>query len=139
MLHWIVWNRTICMNTDLALNNLQRMICHKTQTSNQLLRTHNMQMTLRFLQIHLPKPSSYCMALASTCFNKKGNISTLNDGSLKSQGKFMYFQSSDSSTENDIHTRLAKSQYSQYQLLSQYSPTPPRLPLCLYGWIQGQR
>ena len=32
MLNWIVWNRTdIYIKTDLALNNLQRLICHKTQ------------------------------------------------------------------------------------------------------------
>ena len=25
----------ICIKTDLALNNQQRLICHKTQTTNQ--------------------------------------------------------------------------------------------------------
>ena len=34
-LNWIVWNRTIFIKMDLALNNLQRLICHKTQTTNQ--------------------------------------------------------------------------------------------------------
>ena len=29
-LNWIVWNRTIFIKIDLALNNLQRLICHKT-------------------------------------------------------------------------------------------------------------
>ena len=28
---------TICIKIDLALNNLQRLICHKTQPTNQLL------------------------------------------------------------------------------------------------------
>ena len=28
----------ICLKMDLALNNLQRLICHKTQTTNQLTR-----------------------------------------------------------------------------------------------------
>ena len=33
-LNWIVWNRTVyCIKMDLALNNLQRLICHKTQTN----------------------------------------------------------------------------------------------------------
>ena len=32
-LNWIVWNRTICVKMDLALNNLQRLICHKTQAT----------------------------------------------------------------------------------------------------------
>ena len=38
MLNWIVWKWTICIKMDLALNNLQRLICHKTQINNQLLR-----------------------------------------------------------------------------------------------------
>ena len=29
MLNWNVWNRTICILMNLALNNLQRLICHK--------------------------------------------------------------------------------------------------------------
>ena len=37
MLNWIVWNRTIFIKMDLALNNLQRLICHKTQITNQSL------------------------------------------------------------------------------------------------------
>ena len=33
MLNWIVWNKTVYLyKMDLALNNLQRLICHKTQT-----------------------------------------------------------------------------------------------------------
>ena len=37
MLNWIVWNRTDYLHKmDLALNNLQRLICYKTQTTNQL-------------------------------------------------------------------------------------------------------
>ena len=36
MLNWIVWNRTIFIKMDLALNNLQRLIYHKTQTTNQI-------------------------------------------------------------------------------------------------------
>ena len=35
MLNWIVWNRIIFIITDLALDNLQRLICHKTQLTNQ--------------------------------------------------------------------------------------------------------
>ena len=42
------------------------------------------------------------------CFNKKGDISTLNDSSLKLVDKFTYLGSSASSTETDINTRLAK-------------------------------
>ena len=36
MLNWIVLNRTDYLHKmDLALNNLQRLICHKTQPTNQ--------------------------------------------------------------------------------------------------------
>ena len=35
MLNWIVWNRTICIKMNLALNNIQRLIYHKTQTTKQ--------------------------------------------------------------------------------------------------------
>ena len=36
MLNWIVLNRTDYLHKmDLALNNLQRLICHKTQQTNQ--------------------------------------------------------------------------------------------------------
>ena len=35
MLNWIVLNRTDYLHKmDLALNNLQRLICHKTQQTN---------------------------------------------------------------------------------------------------------
>ena len=41
-------------------------------------------------------------------FNQRGDISTLNGGSLKLVDKFTYFGSSISSTENDINMQLAK-------------------------------
>ena len=40
------------------------------------------------------------------CFNQKGDIFTLNGGSLKLMDKFMYLRSSISSTENDINMRM---------------------------------
>ena len=43
-----------------------------------------------------------------TCFNQKGDISTLNGGSLKLVDKFINFGSSVSFTENDINMRLLK-------------------------------
>ena len=43
-----------------------------------------------------------------TCFNQRGNISTLNGSSLKLVDKFTYPGSSVSSTKTDINTRLAK-------------------------------
>ena len=41
-------------------------------------------------------------------FNQRGNISTLNDTSLKLVDKFTYLRSSLSLTETDINTQLAK-------------------------------
>ena len=41
-------------------------------------------------------------------FNQRGNISTLNDSSLKLVNKFTYIGSNVSSTETDINLRLAK-------------------------------
>ena len=36
MLNWIVWNRTVYLyKINFALNNLQRLMWHKTQTTNQ--------------------------------------------------------------------------------------------------------
>ena len=42
------------------------------------------------------------------CFNQTGDISTLHGSSLKLVDKFTYLESSVSSTETDINTRLAK-------------------------------
>ena len=42
-----------------------------------------------------------------TCFNQRGEISTLKGGPLKLEDKFTYLESSISSTENGINTRLA--------------------------------
>ena len=42
------------------------------------------------------------------CFNRKGNISTLNGGSLKLVAKFIYLGSNISSTENAINMQLVK-------------------------------
>ena len=36
MLNWIVWNRTVfCIKMDFSLNSLQRLICGRTQITNQ--------------------------------------------------------------------------------------------------------
>ena len=42
------------------------------------------------------------------CFNQRGDIFTLNGGSLKLEDKLTYFGSSVSSTENDINMQLVK-------------------------------
>ena len=49
MLNWIVWNRTDYLyKMDLALNNLQRLMCHKTQTTNQPTNHQNPQTNIIF-------------------------------------------------------------------------------------------
>ena len=36
MLDWIIWNRIMYLyKMDSALNNLQKLICHNTQTNKQ--------------------------------------------------------------------------------------------------------
>ena len=42
------------------------------------------------------------------CFNQKGDISIVNDNSLKSVDKFMYLSCCVLSIENNIDMRLAK-------------------------------
>ena len=44
MLNLIVWNRTVySYEMDLVSNNLQRLICHKTQTNKQKLHTESQE------------------------------------------------------------------------------------------------
>ena len=76
-------------------------------------------MTLRFWQIHPPKPKHYCIVWNEPpqafglhinahkteymCFNQTGDISTLDGNFLKLVDKFTYL-----GTEKDIDTRLTK-------------------------------
>ena len=53
-------------------------------------------------------------------FNQKGDISTLNGGSLKLVDMFIYPESSVSSTENDIKMRIAKAQAAIDKLSSEW-------------------
>ena len=80
------------------------------------------------------------------CFNKTGNISTLNGSSLKLADKFTYIGSSISSTETDINTRLAKAWTSMDRLSdigkSDLTDKIKRgffqaavVSIMLYGWI----
>ena len=76
--------------------------------------------TLSFWHIHVPKLKTCYIVAAGIgllvnahkseyfCFNKRGDISTLNGSSLKLVDKFSYLESSDSSTKTDINTQLAK-------------------------------
>ena len=62
MLNWIVWNRTIFIKMDLVLNNLQRLIHHKTQTTNQCLQRVDVHKNLLVSQhwcIHVHRRMSH--------------------------------------------------------------------------------
>ena len=83
-----------------------------------------MGITLRFLQIHLPKaesllpvPSYAARGIGLNvnedeteyiCFYQEGYISTLNGGSLKLADKLTYLGSNVSFTKSEISTALAK-------------------------------
>ena len=54
ILNWIVWNRTIFIKMDLALNNLQRSICHK-KPNNQLKKKASLFYSPSYIQVVLKR------------------------------------------------------------------------------------
>ena len=64
---------------------------------------HSLERAAGGIGLHVNADKTECM-----CFNQRGDISTLNDGSLKLVDKFTYRGKSASSTENDINTWLSK-------------------------------
>ena len=64
---------------------------------------HSQERATAVIGFHVNADKWECMYL-----NRRGNISTLKCGSLKLVNKFTYLESSVSSSEKDIHTRLAK-------------------------------
>ena len=64
---------------------------------------HSLERTAASIGLHVNAGKTEYM-----CLNERGDISTLNASSLKLVDKFTYLESSVSSTENDISTRLAK-------------------------------
>ena len=73
-----------------------------TPTQTETLQ-HNLERAAAGIGLHVNADKTEFM-----CFNQRGDISTLNDSSLKLVDKFTYLGSSVSSTEKDINTRLAK-------------------------------
>ena len=63
---------------------------------------HSLEQTAGGIVLHVNADKMYL------CLNQKGDIFTLNGGSLKLVDKFRYLGSSVSSTENDINVQLAK-------------------------------
>ena len=110
MLNWIVWNGTfICLKTDLALNNLQRLICHKTQTNKHSwsewtweLRQSKDNSTL-YKSPGLESHNWLSVSLNNNNHNQDGVISSLNGKHLKFVGQFIYLDSNISSTENNVN------------------------------------
>ena len=64
---------------------------------------YNLVQTAGDIDLHVNADKTESMS-----FNQKGDISTLNGGSLKLVDKFTYLGSSVSSTGNDINMRLTK-------------------------------
>ena len=64
---------------------------------------HSLERTVSSIGLHVNADKTEYI-----CFNQRGDISTLNGGSLKLVNKFTYLWSSVSSTDNDINMRLAK-------------------------------
>ena len=60
MLNWIVWNRTVYLyKMDLALNNLRKLICHKTQPTNEILQSYIFRINLLEYIFWIVKESYY--------------------------------------------------------------------------------
>ena len=64
---------------------------------------HSLKQAAGSIGLHVNADKTECMS-----FNQKGDISTLNSGSLKLGDKFSYLGRSISSTENDNNMHLAK-------------------------------
>ena len=115
------------MKWVLALNNIQKLICHKTLSNKQnayLLTTYDVT-DIKGLLADTPNQAETLLhslerAAAGIglpvnahkteymCYNQTGDISTLDRTSLKLVDKFTYLGSSVSTTEKDIDTRLTK-------------------------------
>ena len=87
------------MDADYA-DDIALLANAPTQTESLL---HSLEWAAAGLGLHVKADKTKYM-----CFNQRGDISTLNDGSLKLVDKFTYVRSSVSSTEKDINTQLAK-------------------------------
>ena len=64
ILNWIVWNRTIFFKMDLALNNLQRLICRKTQINKHFFVKEYLIKQYRHFCLHI-----FVFILSSCCIN----------------------------------------------------------------------
>ena len=76
----LIWNRTICLKMDLALNNLQKFICHKT-LPNQLSLSNSCQYqqsihSWQDIKAVTYWPSTEPSIKRCTCVNKRKNSET---------------------------------------------------------------
>ena len=80
----------IRIKIDLALNNLQRLICHRNQPTNQPInQPRKLKHTILLFYLHMR-------------FNKKRNFFMLKRGSLKLINKFTYFGSNEFENVNQL-------------------------------------
>ena len=97
---WSKWYLTeIITDTDYA-DEITLLANTPTQVKSQL---HSLEQVAEGIHFYVNADKTEYM-----CFNQKGDISTLNGGSLKLVDKFTYLGSSISSTENDISIWLTK-------------------------------
>ena len=81
---------------------------------------HSMELAAAGICLQVNAHKTECM-----CFNQRGEISTLNNSSLKLVDRFTYLGNSVSSTDKDIDTRLAKHRLLSIEYLSDGSQTWP--------------
>ena len=85
------------MDADYA-DNIMLLANTSTQVS-----LHSLEQAAGGIGLHVNVNKTEYM-----CFNQKGDISTLNGGSMKLVDKFTYLRSSILSTENDVYVLLVK-------------------------------
>ena len=115
-------------DTDYA-DDIVLLVNTPTQAESQL---HCLERTVGGIGLHVNADKTEYM-----CFNQKGDISTVNDGSMKLEDKFTYLGSSVSSTENGINLRLAKVWTVIDRLLIIWKSDLSKLWLCRFYYMDA--
>ena len=87
------------MDTEI-MGDIALLANTPTQAESPL---HSLEKAAHVIGLHVNADKTDYM-----CFNQKGDVSTLNVGSLKLEDKFTYLRSSVSLIENDINVQLVK-------------------------------
>ena len=149
MLNWIVWNRTIFIKMDLALNDLQWLMCHKTQPIDQQPFCHQRPFLAHFSQISLGllHPHHRVALLARTFQTLSLSLSlSLSHLSLPSiaSGRFsrqhLVSVQGSCGSANTLHVRV-KGSIGECRLLVRryFSNSVSHVLLLLFGWFYRWR